>query len=392
LNPYEIPVVMYHSINDSRKDYPLGGLSFFTTELIAHIRYLTSEGFECITLSELLQRALEGKVGTAKLIVLTFDDGFLDNYLIAADILTNFKIKGTIFVNPGQTSTGPARSLEDLPDAWGYLNFEEMRRLEKSGVFEIQSHTLSHEDAFLSDRLIDIYTPNKFNLYYWLVWKLFPHIRLTWCGDVTRYKSMIPSGYPIFEYGRSLRGREFIPSREFIDQCMQLFQSKGMKALADLQMHPYKGEYESEECYSQRVDEQVVRSKFILEQELSKSVECICFPGDVYSDFLLSSAQGAGYKVYMHPHWEKRTSNLTALKCAKQTLDRHQMIGLQRIVIPYGYRRALPAGTSAYWMAKISIEAAQGNTFYYGNLSAARLIKRKILRRESKSKLQRNEY
>jgi hypothetical protein len=392
MNYFEIPIVMYHSINDSQKAYPLGGLSFFTKELIAHLRYFQDEGFECITLSDLLQRALEGKVGNARLIVLTFDDGFLDNYLIAADILKNFKAKGTIFVNPGHASTGPARSLEEEPDAWGNLNFEEMRLLERSGIFEIQSHTLSHEDVFLSDRLIDFYTPDKFRLYYWLTWKLFPHIRYEWCGDVTRYSCLIPSGYPIFEYGRSLRGREFTPTTEFVDICVQHFKKKGIQCLADLQLYSEKGEFEPDECYTQRVDEQIVQSKRILERELAKCIEYICFPGDVYSDLILTHAQVAGYKAYMRPHWGKRTSNLSALRNAKQILDNHQMIGLQRFVFTYGYRGILPMEMAAYWMAKISIGAAQGDAFYSGCLSTARLIKRKILRRESMSRLQRAEY
>jgi hypothetical protein len=391
MNPFEIPVVEYHSINDNQKSYPLGGLSFFTKELIAHLRFFQDAGFECITLTELLQRGLEGKVGSERLIVLTFDDGFLDNYLIAADILREFKAKGTIFVNPGHASTSPARSLEEEPKAWGNLNFEEMRFLERSGIFEIQSHTLSHADVFLSDRLIDFYTPDKFRLYYWLIWKLFPDTCSEWNGDVTRYSCLIPSGYPIFEYGRALRGKEFIPSSVFVDRCVQLYQVKGLQCLADLQSYPGKGKYELEGAYAHRVEEQIVQSKCILERELSKCIECICFPGNVYSNLLLSRAQAAGYKLYMRPHWEKRTSNLSALRHAKQMLSNNQMIGLQRLVFPYGYRSILPMETAAYWLAKISVEAAQGNAFYSGSLSSVRFIKRKILRRESKSRLQRRE-
>jgi peptidoglycan/xylan/chitin deacetylase (PgdA/CDA1 family) len=391
MSEFEIPVVMYHSINDSQKAYPLGNLSFFTRELIAHLRYFRDAGFECITLSELLQRALDGKVGHTRLIVLTFDDGFLDNYLVAADILKKFNIKGTLFVNPGHAAVGPARSLEEEPDAWGYLNFEEMRSLERSGIFEIQSHTLSHEDVFLSDRLIDLYSPEKFRLYYWLVWKLFPHIRAEWQGDVTRYRGLIPAGYPIFEYGRSLRGKEFIPSAKFVDQCVQLFQVQGDRCLADLQLYPEKGVFEPEERYAQRVEEQIVQSKQTLERELSKSIECICFPGDISSERLLARAREVGHKVYMRPHWGERWSNLAALKNAQQILDNHQMVGLQRIVFTYGYRGLLPTEPAAYWTAKVSVKAAQGNAFYNGCFSTARLIKRKILKRESKSRLQRRE-
>jgi hypothetical protein len=392
MNRFEIPIVEYHSINDSRKDYPLSRLSFFTSELIAHLRYFFDGGFECITLSELLQRAQDGKVAKARLAVLTFDDGFLDSYLIAADILKDFKAKGTVFVNPSHASTGSARSLEKEPDAWGFLNFEEMRRLEQSGIFDVQSHTLSHEDVFLSDRLIDFYTPDKFNLYYWLTWKLFPNTRSEWSGDVTRYSRLIPSGYPIFEYGRSLRGREFVPSTEFVDRCVKLFNTKGRQCIIELQLLADKGDYEPEEHYVRRVDEQILQSKCILERELSKCIEGICFPGDVYSSRILSRAQAAGYKIYMRPYWEKRTSNLAALERAKQTLEAHQIVGLQRLVIPFGFRGILPMERSAYWMAKIAVEAAQGNAFYSRSLSTARFIKRKILRRESKSRRQRREY
>jgi hypothetical protein len=391
VNAFDIPVILYHSINDGQKPYPLAKLSFFTKEFSAHLRYLRNAGFECITLSELLHRALHGRIGNSRLAVLTFDDGFLDNYLIAADILNEFKARGTIFVNPGHASNHRARSLEDEPEAWGFLNIEEMRLVEKSGTFEIQSHTFSHEDVFLTEKLIDFYTPDKFNLFYWLVWKLFPDIRSEWYGDVTRYNSVIPSGYPIFGYGRSLRGREFIPSPDFVDRSIQLFRSRGFESFEELQTYRDKGKYESEECYLQRVDTQIVYSKQILEQALSKSIECICFPGDIYSNFLLTRAQQAGYKVYIRPHWGKRTSNLNSLINAKQILGNNQMIGLQRVAFSSGYRGFLPIESAAYWIAKISVDTARGNSFYNNCFSTARFIKRKILRRESISRMHRNE-
>ncbi len=392
MNPFEIPIVEYHSINNNQKSHPLGVLSYFTKELVAHLRFFEDAGFECITLTELLHRGLEGQVGKTKLAVLTFDDGFLDNYLIAADILKRFGAKGTIFVNPDHASTGPVRSLEQVPEAWGNLNFEEMRLLEQSGIFEIESHTLSHEDIFLSDHLIDLYTPDKFRFYYWLVWKLLPNTRSEWNGDATRYSRLIPVGYPIFEYGRALRGKEFIPSPEFVDRCIQLYKMKGTKCLADLGSYPEKGAYETDDSYAQRVHRQIVQSKCTLEQELSKSIECICFPGHVFSNPQLSSAQAAGYKLYMRPHWEKRKSNLSELRSARQTLGANQMIGLQRFVFPYGYRSILPMEWAAYTMARISVEAAQGNAFCSGGLSLARFGKQKILGRESISKRQRREY
>lgn len=391
MNPFEIPIVMYHSINDNPSANPLGCLSFFTEEFIAHLQYFKNEDFEFATISELLEKALHGKIRKGKIVALTFDDGYLDNYLIAADILRDFRAKGTIFVNPDHAPSGPVRSLKEVPDAWGTLNYNEMRLLEKSGTFEIQSHTLSHEDVFVSDRLIDFYTPEKFSFYYWLFWKLYPEIRKDWQGDTSRYCELIPTGYPIFEYGRPLRCKQFLPSDEFINLCIQQFQTNGNKCMAGLQAYTPKGVYESDEAYAQRVDEQITQSKAILEQQLSKKVESICFPGDVYSAPLLSCAQKAGYKVFMRHPREKTNGNLAALRAAKQTLSAHQMIGLRRFVFNYDYRNIFPKQSAAYWFARITVEGIQGNALYTGGLYTARWLKRSVFKLGLKSREQRQE-
>jgi hypothetical protein len=392
VNHYEVPIIMYHSINDADKNFPLSSLSLPTEEFTNHLRYYRDAGFEFVFLSDLLKRGLEGRLGNEKLIVLTFDDGFLDNSLLASRILRQFDAKGTIFVNPAYAYQGPLRSIKEDTDAWGILNFEEMREIEKIGVFDIQSHTMSHEDIFLSDRLIDFYTPDKFNQYYWLLWKLNPSVMNDWYGDVSRFSSLIPSGYPIFEYGRALRGKEFNPSDEFVNRSVHLYRIEGMQCLDELQSYRVKGIYEPEKRYRQRVEEQLVQSKFLLEQELSKTIDCICFPGEIYSEFVLSRAQVAGYKLYLRSHWEKRRSNLVEIRSARRILDDHQMIGLQRLVVPRISRTNIAKKAFTYWMAKIAVEAYQGNNLYNSYLSSARFIKRRILKKVSISRLNRNEY
>ncbi len=391
VNPFEVPIVMYHTINDRPFANPLGCLSFYTDEFIAHLKYFHNEGFEFATISDLVHKALDGKVGKSKLVALTFDDGFLDNYLIAADILNDFRAKGTVFVNPGHTPSGPARSLKEIPEAWGNLNFEEMRLMEKSGIFEIQSHTLSHEDIFVSDKLIDFYTPDKIHLYYWLIWKLIPQTRTALHSDITRYSGLIPAGYPIFEYGRPLRGKQFFPSEEFISLCVQQFKASGDRCMANLQAYSQKGVFETDDAYAQRVDDQVFQSKKILERELNKEIECICFPGDVYSTPLLSRAQAAGHRVFMRHPRETTAGNLAALQKADRTLSANQMIGLQRFVFNYDYRKIFPRQLAAYWTARFTVEGIQGNVLYTKSFSTARWLKRSVFKLGQKSREQRCE-
>jgi hypothetical protein len=51
------------------------------------------------------------------------------------------------------------------------------------------------------------------------------------------------------------------------------FKVKGIQCLPDLQVYSNKGKYESIERYNQRVEEQIIQSKNILEKELSKKIE-----------------------------------------------------------------------------------------------------------------------
>ena len=373
---------MYHSINDYPKENPLGHLSQSVSEFIEHLSFFKDEGFEFITLPELLQKALTDEIGDKRIIVLTFDDGFLDNYLLAADILEQFKARGTLFVNPGQATKDKSRTLQDYPNAWGFLNFSEIRELERRGIFDIQSHSMTHDDIFISDQLIDLYSPDKFDKYYWMIWMLYPFTKKEWHGDIKRFAGLVPSGYPIFKRGRCLEGAQFIPSAGFVDLCIGQFASKGIDCISDLTKYPDQGQYESEQDYLVRVDQQLKDSKTVLESELSKKIEYICFPGNVYTRPILSLAADIGYKVFIDAGKESPGDNLTALRNASKTLSQNQMIGLKRVSLKNEIPRIVPGKTAAKWTAKLRIYNLLDHPFYSRVNSVGRMVK-SIIKRQN---------
>jgi hypothetical protein len=376
-NKYEIPVINYHSINNNPKANPLGIVSFTIDEFVGHLLYLQNAGYEMISLVELMQRALSGNIGKSLVAVLTFDDGFLDNYLNVQKILEKFKARGTIFVNPGHATEGRVRTIDEHPNAWGFLNFEEMRALDKRGILDVQSHTMTHDFSFVSDQLIDLYTPEQFSQYYWLVWKLCPSTITEWHGDVSRFARHVPSGYPIFQRGRCLQGKQFMPSQEFIDLCIKRFRVDGKKSIAELRSHPEKGGTESEQNYLARIDYQLRESKSVLEHQLSKTIDYICFPGNIYTEHLLSCATSIGYKVYMRHPREQGSNNLTALCSASATLLRNQMVGLRRFGVFSDYPKSFLDKTMARWAIKIALGAFIDDPLYSLCLSAGRFAKKK---------------
>ena len=67
-----------------------------------------------------------------KPVILTFDDGYADNYTELLPLLERYGVKATIFI------------ITDKIGAPRYLTAEQLRELADSGLVSIQSHTVTH--------------------------------------------------------------------------------------------------------------------------------------------------------------------------------------------------------------------------------------------------------
>lgn len=126
-----VPVLNYHQINDTEHN----SLTVNTKQFEAQMKYLAESGYTPITPAEMLD-AWEGK-GTLpeKPVIITFDDGYLDNYNHAYPILQKYGLKATIFLISDYVSTYP-----------NYLTWADVLEMQESGLIDFESHTLSHEE------------------------------------------------------------------------------------------------------------------------------------------------------------------------------------------------------------------------------------------------------
>ena len=373
MSKYNIPIVMYHCINEHTNENPLGFLSFSPKQFAAHLSFFKKAGFQFITLSELYQLALSQELGNLKVVVLTFDDGFLDNYSVAADIMKNYGAKGTIFVNPDFACDGSVRNISDLKSHWGQLNYCEMGLLESQGIFDIQSHTMTHDWEFKSDKVIDVYTKEKFSKYYWLAWKLFPAMKPFWCETIDELRSNIPEGYPVFEYGRSLSTRRFMPATGFVSKCLDIFQKQKMLDLLAINNCPDKGSFETKKEWAQRAEFLLKQAKVVLEEKLNKSVDHVCFPGGSYNEMIVEMAEKEGYKSYMVSSKDQSGNNLHNICDA---LASKQIMKLKRISFTKHYPTLLPDELAAYWAAKLKVGVFMGSPWASCLLRGAKTFRR----------------
>lgn len=123
----KILVLNYHQIANNPTP-----LSVAINDFDAQMKFLVDSGCVTITPDE-LYAGLNGEIELPpKPVLITFDDGYLDNYTNAFPILKKYGLRATIFIIPAFTSVYP-----------GYMTWEQLKEMEAGGI-TVQSHTLTH--------------------------------------------------------------------------------------------------------------------------------------------------------------------------------------------------------------------------------------------------------
>ncbi|MEH7235399.1 polysaccharide deacetylase family protein [Bacillus sp. JJ1562] len=128
-----VPILMYHAIEEY-KGQGLKGLFVSPANFAAQMRYLKENEYTLLTFEQWDER---NKVN--KPILVTFDDGMKNN-MNALRVLQaledeHFLPRATEFVVAGRIGASPY-----------LLSSEDIKEMVSSGIFSIQSHTMSHAD------------------------------------------------------------------------------------------------------------------------------------------------------------------------------------------------------------------------------------------------------
>ena len=144
-----VPILMYHHVSSAP---PLAqsqvGLTVTDREFAAQLDYLAAHGFTTIKLVDLFDALYYGRPLPMRPVVLTFDDGYLDNFTDAFVLLQHHRMIGEfniISAYPGIT-LGVNR----------YMSWRQIDQLVAAGM-EVESHTIDHQDLGLLDEAQDCY-------------------------------------------------------------------------------------------------------------------------------------------------------------------------------------------------------------------------------------------
>lgn len=148
-----VPVFMYHHVSPSPGLVTLSP-AIFRSQLAA----LAAAGWRTAGLDD-LAAFLAGRPLPVRTCVLTFDDGYLDNYAYAHPILQEFGMKATLFVVTGWLGDGPVRQaprpLHNHAECKtlvasgradeAMIRWSEAEAMQSAGTFEFHSHSHTHQ-------------------------------------------------------------------------------------------------------------------------------------------------------------------------------------------------------------------------------------------------------
>ncbi|PWF23113.1 polysaccharide deacetylase family protein [Corticimicrobacter populi] len=160
-----IPVLMYHHISPATN-----GLATSPANFASQMRWLARHGWQTLSCAQLQSFLQEGVSVPAKSVLLTFDDGYLDNWQYAHPVLKEHGFSAAMFLVTGWVGHGPVRpsaTYEQIMtnqldgfESWCHAGCKqwvekgkmdrvivrqsEVDAMRHAGTFEFHSHTHTH--------------------------------------------------------------------------------------------------------------------------------------------------------------------------------------------------------------------------------------------------------
>lgn len=140
---YEVPVIMYHRVINNAENEGVYGTYIYEDMFKKHLQYLKDKNYTVITFKDLDKIGWRNRFEKVKkYIILTFDDGYKDNYDLAFPILKEFNFKATIFLmgsltyNEWDVKAGGERK-------FSLMSVEMIKEMQDYGI-EFGAHTFNH--------------------------------------------------------------------------------------------------------------------------------------------------------------------------------------------------------------------------------------------------------
>ena len=132
-----VPVIMYHAVIADEKR--LGQYVISPAELESDFRWLQENGYTPVLSEDLLAYTEEGRALPEKPVMLTFDDGYYNNYLYAFPLAQQYGMK--FVLSPIGKCTDLYTETPDGSPYYAHCTWAQLKEMQESGLVEIGNHS-----------------------------------------------------------------------------------------------------------------------------------------------------------------------------------------------------------------------------------------------------------
>ena len=252
--------LMYHSVDNEKGK---GGI--FVNEFEEHVKWIKDKKtFKMEELKNLNYTLPKNSI------LITFDDGYKNNYTLAFPILKKYNMKATIFLNT-----------KFIGKDEFYLNWDEIKEMYESGLVDFQLHTHSHQLTIKDISVLDFYDEESSPYFKRESYNLFFEGNY----DEKKDKEKL-YGLPVFKLRSKISISGYKPKKDFLKKYqnikqLQKFNKNEKKDFLNKLFKEKQNEFFdkiSEEQFRKTVEFEILENKKIIEKNLGKTPDCLAYP------------------------------------------------------------------------------------------------------------------
>lgn len=133
--PVHLPIIMYHEVKYKK----LGKDAISPYEFESDLKFLQNNQYHTITMTQLIDYVYHDEPLPEKPIILTFDDGYLNNYRFVLPLIKQYQVH-IVFSLIGKNTDDFTEYPSDNID-YSHVTWDQLNEMIDSGYVEVQNHT-----------------------------------------------------------------------------------------------------------------------------------------------------------------------------------------------------------------------------------------------------------
>jgi len=246
------------------------------------LRFLAENGYRTVATDEIARLVTAGVRPGPGAIALTFDDAWASAYTVAFPLLRRYGMRAILFAIPGRI----AAESEASP----FVTWPQLRELQTSGVFDVQSHTHTHTMMFSGEDIVDFVSPD------------FDREPL-----LNRPLEAKGLGTPLYvRRSRMSDARRFRPDEGAAARCRQHVEANGGARFfsrpdwrADLRRvaNGARGEFESDGDRAKAIRAELADGRAILSERLGAAINHVAMPWGIAGRLAREAVEATGHTL-----------------------------------------------------------------------------------------------